>query len=116
MIAVSGRFNGIRSHVAEAARHSDAIRPDEIFRIVVRRIGVVFVSIPLLLGSFIEIGIWKQAQPYHARRITVVGARRNVFAASAVFHAGIFRLVLERIGRTIGGALVEPQAKTVGIG
>ena len=57
--------------MTERARHSYAVGPDQIFGLIVRRVGVVAYRIPFLCGSFIECRIWKQTQAYDARRVSI---------------------------------------------
>src|ERR1035438_5674438 len=99
--------------MAEGARHSYAIRPDQVLVVVVIGIGVVTVCVPLLSGGFIEIGIGEQAQTNDACGIPVVRANRDVFSASAYLHARILAFILERIWRTVGVAAVEPQTVSI---
>ena len=122
MGGIGRRVDRAWSDVAEAARHADPIRPNEIGVVVIVRVGVISLRIPLVLGGLVEVGIWKQAQTENAGRLAEIGADRQVRAvverraARADLHAGIFGLVLERIGRAIGAAHVEPEAEAFRIG
>jgi hypothetical protein len=101
--------------MAEPARHADAVRPHQVLRQVIARVAVVTLRVPSLRCRLIEIRVREQAQADHAGRVAVERADRQILAAGTDFHARIFLLVLERVGRTILAALVEPQTEAIRI-
>ncbi len=107
---------GVRPDMAEGAGHADTIRPDQILRIVVARVGVVANRVPSSRRRGIEIGIRKQPEADHPGGITVGGAhRKSVLATGADADARIFAFVLERVRRTVAAPRVEPEAEALRI-
>jgi len=110
-------LDGVRADVAEPARHADPVRPDELFPEVVALVGVVLRRVPRLGRRLVEVGIREEPQAHDAGRPSVGGADRQlVLASGADGDAQVLLVVLERVRRTVGAPLVEPEAVAVGIG
>ena len=101
--------NRIRPNVAEPARHSNAIRPNQILGFVVGGVGVIPDGIPFLLGGLIEVRVRKHTKSDDAGRVPVERADRQIFPARTRFHARVLLLVLERVRRAVRAALIEPE-------
>src|SRR5260370_41349921 len=108
MLGVGWRFDRIRTYMAEAAGHADAVGPNQILILVVTGIFVEPLRVPLPRGCLVEGWVWEQPQADDPGRISVERTRREVLASRAQLHALVFGLVLEGVGRTIRAALVEP--------
>src|SRR5947209_7553329 len=114
ILRILWRIARIHADVAEAARHADAIRLHQVGAVVIRRIGVIALRAPRLLGLFIERWIGEEPQAENTRGIAVQRSDGDVLAARADLDAGILRFVLVRIGSASGLAIVEPEAEAVG--
>src|SRR5215211_2045363 len=99
--------------MAEAAGHPDPVRPDETAVEVVGGIGVVALRVPAPPRGLVEVWVWEEAQAEDAARLAVEGADRHRPAARANRHARVALQVLEGIGRAVGPAAVEPEAKAL---
>ena len=116
---IGRRIDRARPDMAEAAGHADAIGPHQLRIVVVFLVGVVAFGVPVLGGRLVEIGIGKQPQADDAGAIAVIGADRQGLpvadrrAARADLDARIFRFILERIGRAVLAALIEPEAEAL---
>src|ERR1041384_7927673 len=71
-LGICRRLDWIRTNVTERARHTDAIRTNEVFVVVILRIAVVALWIPVLRGFGVKVGIREETQPDDAARVTVV--------------------------------------------
>ena len=100
-----------RADVTEAARHADPVRLHQILRQVVARVLVEALRVPFLRRRLVEVGIGEQAQADDAGSPAVERTDRQVLAARADGHPGIFLFVLERIRRAITAAVIQPQAE-----
>src|SRR5581483_6860193 len=114
MLGILGRLHRAWSDVAKTAGHADAIGPDQILVVVVARVRVVALRIPFFRRGFVEVRVGKKPQPDDAAGITVKRPDGNLLAARADLHSGIFLLVLDRLGRAILAAGIEPEAEAVG--
>ena len=86
-------------------------------RVVVARVGVVATRRPTSSPPARRSRIREQPQADDAGRVAVVRSRRvDRLAARADRDARILLLVLERIGRAVGRALVEPEPVALGSG
>src|SRR5262249_37361550 len=107
---------------AHAAGHADPVGPDKFRIVVIIRVGVIAFGIPAFCRLFVEIGIGKEPQADDPRGIAEVGANRQSLAtadrlaARADFHAGIFSLILEWVGRAVFAPHIEPKAEALLIG
>src|SRR5438045_9404692 len=108
-------FRQIGADVAEAARHTDAVWPDEILVVVVTRVGVVADRVPCFLRRFVEVGVWKETQSDNPGRKPVIGTDWHASSARADFDAWVFLRVLERIWWASVTTPVGPKAKRVGV-
>src|SRR5262249_37774379 len=112
MLGVVRGLHRVRADVAEATRHAYAIGADQILAVVVARVVVGSFGVPFLRRCLFEIRIREQAKPDDSRRISVVRTHGQLAvrqpASGADLYARVLLLVLERIGRAVRRALVEP--------
>src|ERR1700722_10481817 len=101
MLGVGGRFERIRSHKAEAARHTYTVGPNQILVLVITRIFVKPLRVPILRGGIVKGRIGEQAQADDPGSVSVKRTRREVLASRVQLDAGVVGLVLERIRWTI---------------
>ncbi len=119
---VGWRVDRARTDVAEAAGHADPVGPHEVRILIVVRVGVIALGVPLVLRRLVEVGVREQAQADDAGRGAEGGADRQARAvlegrpAGADLDPWIFALVLERIGRAVRAADIEPEAEPLRIG
>ena len=106
---VRRRLLGVRPDMTEAAGHSDPVGAHQLLREVIARVVVEPLGIPFFCCGLVEIGIGEEAQSDDPGRVPVIRSRRDVLAARADRDAGVFFCILERVGRAIGVAHVEPQ-------
>src|ERR1700733_9841815 len=117
MRRVGGRMGRARTDMAEATRHTDPIRPDELRVGVIFVIAIIALRIPAGLGGLVKFRVGKEPQTKNAGRLAKIGAdgqRSPVLeglAALADLHAWIIRCFLERVGRAAGAAMVKPEAE-----
>src|SRR5262249_37028973 len=111
-----GRAGRDRPDVTEAGGDGAPVGLHEIGAVVVGGVLVVALCVPLLGGGFVERGVWKKPKADDARRPPIIRPDGKVLAAGVDLHTGILLLVLERIRRAIGAALVEPQSKARRVG
>ena len=116
VFGIRGRIDRARADVAEAARHTDPVWPDQILGEIVVRILVVAHRVPVALRLGVEGGVGEQPQSDHACGFAVVGADRHVAATRTDLDTGIFVLVGKRVRRAVRPALVEPQSEALRIG
>src|SRR5688500_11057175 len=102
--------------MAEGARHTDPIRPDQILVVIIGWVLVVAVRIPLARGFLVEVGVREQAQADDAGRLAIIRSDRHVPAAGTCRHARIFALVRKRVGAAVGAPLIEPKSIVLWIG
>ena len=110
MLGILRGVDRARADVAEAASHAHPVGADEIGVVIIARIAVIAPGVPARLGFLVEGGIGEQAQSDNAAGFAIIRAEGNRLAARADFHARIFPLVGERIGRAGRVANVAPKA------
>src|SRR5580692_12526078 len=121
MRRVGRRMNRAQTDMAEAARHTDPIRPHELRIRVIFVIAVIALRIPARLGGLVKFRVGKEPQTKDAGRLAEIGADEQRgpvlegLAALADLHARIIRCVLERVGRAAGTPMVETEAEMRGV-
>src|SRR6185436_17261188 len=98
-----------------AARHRDAIRPDQLVRVVIALVGIEAIRVPVLRRLLVEGRVRKQPEADDAGGLAVVRGLVDVLAARADGDAGILLRVLERIRRAVSRAVIEPEAVAIRI-
>src|ERR1051325_11524253 len=76
-LGICRRLDWIRTNVTERARHTDAIRTNEVFVVVILRIAVVPLWIPVLRGFGVKVWVREETQPDDAARVTIVRTDRH---------------------------------------
>src|ERR1700733_10057662 len=117
MRRVGRRMDRARTDMAEAARHTDSVWPDELRVGIIFVVAVIALRIPARLRGLVKFGVGKEPQTKDPSRLSEIGAdgqRGSVLeglAALADLDARIIRCVLERVGRAAGAAMVKPEAE-----
>ena len=115
MGGIGGRVHWIGTDVAESAGHAHAIGAHELRIIVVAGVAEIFGGIPARGGGRVEGGIGEEPEAHDPAGVAVERTHRNGLAPGADGDPGIFGLILEGIGRTIGAPHIEQQAEALRI-
>ncbi len=115
-LGVRRRLFGVRTDMTKAAGNADAVGPHQLLRQVVVAVVVEPLGIPFFCCGLVEVGIGEEPQSDDPGRVSVIGSRRDILAARADRDAGVFFGILERIGRAIGVAHIEPQPIALRVG
>ena len=116
VLRIRRRLDRVGPDVTEPARHPDAIRPDEFWIRVIRRLVVEEVGVPDPARLLVEVGVRKQAQAHHAGGLPVVRPDRDGGPARANLDAFVCLGIGKGVGRALRIAHVEPEPEAVRIG
>src|SRR3954464_6080484 len=110
---VGRRLHRAGADVAEPARHANAIRLDEIPRVVITRGPVVPLRVPFAARLSVEGRVGKESQADNPGRLAVVGAHGHRLAAGANLNALVLVRVREWVRTAVAVPHVQPQAVPV---
>jgi len=100
--------------MAKTAGHTDTVRSDQVFVVIIAWIGVVTNRIPCFLRFLIEIRVREQTYTYNTCGITVVRTDRDIFTACADFDARIFCFIFRALAFELTGrgaiTMVRPNS------